>query len=57
MLDFDPVLLAVVTLATDGLLSSPKYTSAGESLPVRPVPGRKPGDNWEPCDKLSLESS
>ena len=58
---FDPELLAVVTLATDGLLSSPKYASAVESLlaivfPVKPVPGLKPGDNWEACDKLSLES-
>jgi hypothetical protein len=48
-LDFDPELLAVVTLATEGRLSSPKYASAGESLafvfPVKPVPGLKPGDN------------
>lgn len=61
-LDFEPVLLAVVTLATDGLLSSPKYGSAGDSLtfvfPVNPVPGRwKAGDRAEPVDIASLESS
>lgn len=60
MLDFDPVLLAVVTLATDGRLSSANSASAGESLalvyPVNPVPGRKAGDNWDACDKASLES-
>jgi len=48
-LDFEPWLLAVVTLATEGLLSSPKNASAGESLalvfPVNPVPGRKLGDS------------
>jgi len=59
MLDFEPWLLAVVTDATEGLLSSPKNASAGESLAlvaVTPVPGRKPGESWEACDKLSLES-
>jgi hypothetical protein len=61
VLDFDPVLLAVFTLATEGRLSfSSKYASAGDSLvfvfPVAAVPGRKPWENWEPCDMLSLES-
>jgi hypothetical protein len=33
-LDFDPLLLAVVTLATDGRLSSPspKYPTSGDSV-------------------------
>jgi hypothetical protein len=60
MLDFEPELLAVVTLATEGLLSSPKPASAGDSVaavfPLNPVPGVKAGGSWGACERLSLES-
>jgi hypothetical protein len=54
-LDFDPVLLAfVVTLATDGRLSSPKNGPSGESERTDlPDPGLNDGDD---CIVLSLES-
>lgn len=66
-LDLDAWLLAVVvTLATEGLLSSLKYATSGESLPggfwVGPGrsalsdAARKPGDICEPDERLSLES-
>lgn len=61
-LAFEPWLLAVVVmLATEGRLSSVKYAASGESvLPAgvaRLSEVRKPGDSWEPSDKLSVESS
>ena len=49
MLDFEPELLTVVALATDGRLSSP----GKPILSSFPLPGRKPGES---CPISSVES-
>lgn len=53
MLDLEPVLLTVVALATDGRLSS--FMGKPMLSSLVPVPGRKPGDDWETSSFESLK--
>lgn len=53
MLDFDPVLLTVVALATEGRLSS--FNGKPMLSSRLPVPGRKPGDAKETSSLESLK--